>query len=450
MATTRSSTRSATTGSSRTPSPDPAPAPGGGGGGGGRPSGGPGPGPVAPAPVIQFARTPGELAAGQIIDYSTKEGRANFKFATKELSNVKFDGKSGSINSFHEKLLRRAEECGWNQGAGDIITVNGENSIQHYGRISVDQIRAHAAIYMDNSSRQTQNNDQFYRCIMNSLTEECSNKVINMPSEYTIVIGYQSFKSAILLYKALMQKAIVHTRATASNFRTNLSSLDTYMPLVNSNIEKFSQYVSDCVTGLEARGERSEDLLDNLFKGYKVATDAKFVSYIEQKETEYFDGAHITSDSLMQLAENKYAARVVRGEWGGKSEEQNQIIALSSTVTSLQNSLKLKQQTKKKNDKPKGKGKPKKSNIKNDSKWAWKDIAPKNGEKTKKFSGKTYYWCPHHKAWTLHKPEECNKRSTGSDSNDSTASSAKTDNDHNTNNVSFASSVTQIMEELEE
>ena len=119
------------------------------------------------------------------------------------------------------------------------------------------------------------------------------------------------------------------------------------MPLVNSNIENFNQYISGCVTGLEARGERSEDLLDNLFKGYKVATDGKFVQYIEQKEMEYFDGVHMTTDSLMQLAENKYTARVDRGEWGGKSEEQKQIIAPPSTVTSLQNSLKLKKQPQK-------------------------------------------------------------------------------------------------------
>ncbi len=27
------------------------------------------------------------------------------------------------------------------------------------------------------------------------------------------------------------------------------------------------------------------------------------------------------------------------------------------------------------------------------------------------FEGKTYYWCPVHHAWTLHKPDECNKKS---------------------------------------
>ena len=344
---TRSSTRSTTAGSAPAQAAIAQNPPGGGGGGGGWG------GPPGPPPVV-FARTPGELAANDILDYSTKEGKNSFKVAIKELSISKYDGKSAGINQFHEKLLRRAQECGWNQGAGNIISINGINAISQYGRITVDDIRVNANLYVNNDSRQTQNNDQMYRCIMNSITEECGNMIINRPSEYSVTMGNQSYVSAILLHKALIQKAIVDTRSTSSNFRTNLSSLDSYMPLVNSNISKFNEYVSTCIQGLEARGETSEDLLDNLFKGYKVAADKKFVRYIEQKETDYFDGADITPDNLMLLAENKYAARVERHTWGGKSEEQKQIIALTTTVTTLQNSLKAK---KPRNNSPKGEGK---------------------------------------------------------------------------------------------
>ena len=101
-----------------------------------------------------------------------------------------------------------------------------------------------------------------------------------------------------------MQRAIIDTRSTASNFHTNLSSLDSYMPLVNSNVENFNSSVSTYIQDLEAREETSKDLLDNLFKGYKVAADQKFVEYIDQKETKYFDGADLTPDGLMRLAEN--------------------------------------------------------------------------------------------------------------------------------------------------
>ena len=348
--------------------------------------------------------------------------------------------------------MQRAEEFGWNQGAGNIVFVNGINSIKHYGRLTTEQLRNAATPYMDNASRQTQNNDQMYRVIMNNLTESCAAEVINRPSEYTIEILGQKFRSATLLHKALMQRAIVDTRATASNFRTNLSSLDKYMPLVDSNIKKFNLYVTENIRGLEARGETSQDLLDNLFKGYKVASDEKFVKYIEDKETDYFDGENLTPDGLMKLAENKYATRKQRGLWGGKTEEQKQIIALTSTVTSLQNSIKSRKvsnkfdkRNKNKNKSDKDKDKKEKSNKKkkNDEKWAWKLVPPKdNGEKNKKFDGKIYHWYPKHNTWTLHTPQECNKNDRGTDESK--------DKDNNSNNVSFASSVSQIMENLED
>jgi hypothetical protein len=49
-----------------------------------------------------------------------------------------------------------------------------------------------------------------------------------------------------------------------------------------------------------------------------------------------------------------------------------------------------------------------------DQKYKWKQVPPKDGESTTKrvlVEGvrKKYYWCVHHKAWTLHSPQECRK-----------------------------------------
>ena len=39
---------------------------------------------------------------------------------------------------------------------------------------------------------------------------------------------------------------------------------------------------------------------------------------------------------------------------------------------------------------------------------AWKKVAPAAGEpKTKKIKDKTYHWCIHHMAWTIHSESEC-------------------------------------------
>jgi hypothetical protein len=47
-----------------------------------------------------------------------------------------------------------------------------------------------------------------------------------------------------------------------------------------------------------------------------------------------------------------------------------------------------------------------------EQKYKWKQVPPKDGESTTKkvlVDGvrKKYYWCVHHKAWTLHSPQEC-------------------------------------------
>jgi hypothetical protein len=49
-----------------------------------------------------------------------------------------------------------------------------------------------------------------------------------------------------------------------------------------------------------------------------------------------------------------------------------------------------------------------------EQRYKWKQIPPKDGESTTKkvlVDGvrKKYYWCVHHKAWTLHSPQECRK-----------------------------------------
>mmetsp|Transcript_26511 Transcript_26511/g.47908 ORF Transcript_26511/g.47908 Transcript_26511/m.47908 type:complete len:172 (+) Transcript_26511:524-1039(+) len=61
-----------------------------------------------------------------------------------------------------------------------------------------------------------------------------------------------------------MQKAIIDTRATSSLLRENLSSLDTYMATIKSNIEEFNEYVKQNYEGLLARGERCDDIMINL------------------------------------------------------------------------------------------------------------------------------------------------------------------------------------------
>ncbi len=59
---------------------------------------------------------------------------------------------------------------------------------------------------------------------------------------------------------------------------------------------------------MQSRGEATQDLLVNLFKGYKACKDAEFVEYIKyikKKEDFYEEGGDVTYEQLMDWALNK-------------------------------------------------------------------------------------------------------------------------------------------------
>ena len=147
-------------------------------------------------------------------------------------------------------------------------------------------------------------------CLLASLTEACFYKISNEESKYMV----KKVPSAALLYKLLMQKAIIDTRATRYKLRTSLNNLSTYMGTVNSNIELFNHHVKNAGEGLSARGETVNDLCMKLFQGCKACVYTNFEDYIKKKEEDYLDGAEVRSTSLMQLALNKYILRKENGE----------------------------------------------------------------------------------------------------------------------------------------
>ena len=77
------------------------------------------------------------------------------------------------------------------------------------------------------------------------------------------------------------------TNATSSSIRTKLTNLDRYLLSIGQNITKFNIYENIIVEGLKSRGEVTQDLIINLFKGYLTCTDKEFVSYINRKQDKF-------------------------------------------------------------------------------------------------------------------------------------------------------------------
>jgi hypothetical protein len=134
--------------------------------------------------------------------------------------------------------------------------------------------------------------------------------------------------------------------------------------------------------GLMARGESSDDLLIKLFKAYLCVTDMDFVRYMRNKKYAYDDGEDFSAEKLLTMSLIKFQILKDSGNCNSLSPEQDQIVALTSEVTTLKDhNLKLTNQSKTpKNKGPGGKTKggendKKPSKKANDEeKWAWKKV----------------------------------------------------------------------------
>ena len=133
-----------------------------------------------------------------------------------------------------------------------------------YGCLAEDESLM-ALTYLNTESRQAQNNQMMVECLLASLTKTCFYKIRkNEESKYMV----KKVPSTAPLYKILMQKAIIDTRATTYKFRTSLNNLSTYMGTVNSNIELFNHHVKNSVEGLSSRGETVNDLCMKLLREF--------------------------------------------------------------------------------------------------------------------------------------------------------------------------------------
>jgi hypothetical protein len=205
--------------------------------------------------------------------------------------------------------------------------------IESYGEIPYADVRKHALTYPHEDSREPQDSFMMYHCLMNSLTDAAQKQVRVRGNVHPFIFGGKGSGPVIL--KLIIMVSHVDTRATIISVRTKPSSLDEAMREHFSNIELFNDYVIGQVGRLHARGEQTQDLLVNLFKGCKACKDAEFVDYIKKKEDFYGEGGQVEYQQLMDWALNKLKTRKESEQWCQRTTEEKTIIALQAQVKSL-------------------------------------------------------------------------------------------------------------------
>ena len=373
--------------------------------------------PLAPG---GFALTPARAIQG-VLDLRTKSGIKIYETATAPLPGEPFNCKPDGLPLFLQNVKHRARRQGW-QGFAGILEIprdlavgievpDTDNLLDHYGEITIERIRGYEESYIHLAVRAAQDSAWMFDALMASLSTEGKQKVMIWDTQY--MVG--EYQSGNLLLKVIIRESHLDTNATTVTIRRQLSSLDTYIVTIGSDIIKFNGYVKLLISSLTARGETSSDILTNLFKGYEAASDKNFVDYIARKKEQYEEdmGATppFTIDSLMELAANKFKNLQLAGKWNAPSEQEETILALNSQLQ------KLKREKKKFNRDGRIPRKPKKDEQKASDKpnWLKYNAEPKEGElnKPRVWKDKKWYYC-HEKTggkcdgkYRLHKPSEC-------------------------------------------
>ena len=91
--------------------------------------------------------------------------------------------------------------------------------------------------------------------------------------------------------------------------------LDMYLPTIGHDITKFNTYVKLLIDGLRSRGEVTNDLLINLFKGYSSCSDREFIEYMLTKEDSFEEEMEITPSQLTTQRGNKTNAKSKKLAW---------------------------------------------------------------------------------------------------------------------------------------
>ena len=363
-----------------------------------------------PLPAPTFTLSPA-LATRGIIDYSSRAGEKIYSSATNELDTAKYDGEAQGFMAFLELLEERATNFGWDASIMMIPDINGNptNLLTEYGTITMEQVRAHEESYLITQTRNAQDSNLLYECIMNSISTECKAKLTIWKKEYRC----GNLPSENLLLKILLRECHLDTNATIGGIRNRLSALDSYIPTVGYNITKFNMYVKNLVDQLRASGEYTNDLLINLFKGYLAATDKSFTTYINKKLEAYKEGQDMTADQLMLWARNKYDLLLDEGTWNAPTEQEEKIIALQAQQKEMEKKLTAKKPQQNQKGKSKTNNKPNdKKKTKRVEKPGWFTKRPTNIHKTVTWNNREWNWCRKDtggqcKSYVIHKPSDC-------------------------------------------
>ena len=188
-------------------------------------------------PNVPFCRTPSEIYGGdKPLNFAKKLGLKVYEKAITPLTSEKFDCDEDNLHDFLTALQYRAADQGWDNR---IMMIPVENHpinparvsmLTDHAKASIEWIRVHEEILVNNRTRAGQDMNMLYQCLWNTLSAEGRTKINTDQSQYMVSdANGKSQYSGNLLLKVILQKSHVNNRSGAYSIQQKLMKLDAFM-----------------------------------------------------------------------------------------------------------------------------------------------------------------------------------------------------------------------------
>ena len=374
-------------------------------------------------------------------------GATLYKMATKPLPD-KFDGSRSKHTVFLSHIRDKINECGWrhlitfgehpnqlnlidNSDLTPMSTVQAEKDAHDYfiliGVREANQERQEFAITQADVERAQARNFQsglLHTVLSNSITDSIEIHIAKLKNRDELK------GDGVLLLKAIQDKVLgTAINEKMANLRTKLKGL--HIKQFKWNIDNFNDAVKEIHLAFESHNEKylDTDFSDVVVANYKLVTHKEFAAMVTQYRNDCTrKKVNPDWEELMTLGETTYRSMKESGEWGRKTREEEQLIALQARCDTLEAQVAAAKHKPRNSNQDnggsgnddKGNGKDRRGGGKNKYK-EWQFKKPEGNQREKKVKQKVngeekevlYYWCPNHAKegmWVRHKPVDCNKK----------------------------------------
>ena len=265
----------------------------------------------------------------QDINLTTKHGSSLWNEGTKPVDE-KFTGQGRNVPRFIALIKNHVSKC----YLTGIIMINGKNLLSDYGITSSEEVKRardarNAAIPTTLREAQPKIKAQIlFHFIYGSLGSLPLRKISTRLEEIK--------QDGPTLLKVVLVDTFVATQAHTFKIKEQL--YDLQMKAFKWNVQTMNQSVREIVVDLQAAGHSfgNDDIMIALFRAYAGSTNDEFKNAVMYWKNEWNNGSLTSAEELMVKADGKYDELKKAGTWGKSSEKDEQIIALTARIETLQ------------------------------------------------------------------------------------------------------------------